>query len=240
MTAVDAAVETPAKPLQYKFSVLLTAIGRFFRGIVPFLIVILVNAAIQTFLVGVFDPAPGWSATFIVTVIISFIVLVGSFYVLNVTALAVATGKAPLGLAFSRGRGQLGRFVLWAVVMYLLVLIGLIINTGVALAVLLVLPFVTLAAADDRRNPLAINFRVIGGRPVRYIITAIILGFILILSNVLSSVNGFFIGGWQGALITWLYWGVFASWTLASLALIYRSTIAGSAPAQSEDVTADA
>ena len=100
-------------------------------------------------------------------------------------------------------------------------------NSYDGLVVLLVLPFVTLAAADDQRNPLAINFRVIGGRAVRYIVTAIILGIILVISNLLTSVNGFFIGGWLGALITWLYWGLLASWYLTALALIYRSTRAG-------------
>ncbi len=227
MTVVDAITAKPTKPLHYRFSVLVTAVGRFFRGFVPFVVVILVNAVIQTALIAAFDPEPGWSAVFILTLIVSFVVLVGSFYLLNLTALGVATGKVSLTSIVPRGVEQWGRFVLWSVVMYLLVLVGLIVNTTLALVVLLIFPFVTLAAADDKKNPLAINFRVIGGRPIRYIITAIILGVILVLSNVFTSVNGFFIGGWQAALITWLYWGVFASWTLAALALIYRSTLAG-------------
>ncbi len=227
MTVVDAITAKPTKPLHYRFSVLVTAVGRFFRGFVPFVVVILVNAVIQTALIAAFDPEPGWSAVFILTLIVSFVVLAGSFYLLNLTALGVATGKVSLTSIVPRGVEQWGRFVLWSVVMYLLVLVGLIVNTTLALVVLLIFPFVTLAAADDKKNPLAINFRVIGGRPIRYIITAIILGVILVLSNVFTSVNGFFIGGWQAALITWLYWGVFASWTLAALALIYRSTLAG-------------
>ncbi len=227
MTVVDATTAKPTKPLHYRFSVLVTAVGRFFRGFVPFVVVILVNAVIQTALIAAFDPEPGWSAVFILTLIVSFVVLVGSFYLLNLTALGVATGKFSLTSIVSRDVEQWGRFVLWSVVMYLLVLVGLVVNTTLALVVLLIFPFVTLAAADGKKNPLAINFRVISGRPIRYIITAIILGVILVLSNVFTAVNGFFIGGWQGALITWLYWGVFASWTLAALALIYRSTLAG-------------
>ena len=227
MTTIQAEPATPTKPLHYRFSVLLTAIPRFFRGIVPFAAVIIINAIIQGLLIGAFNPQPGWSAEFIGTLAISFVVLVASFYFLNLTALSVATGKAQLGSIFSRSGSQWGKFVLWAVVMYLFVLIGLIINTGLALLVLLVLPFVTLAAADEKKNPLAINFRVIGGRAVRYIITALILGVILVLSNIFTSVNGFFVGGWQAAIITWLYWGVYASWTLTALALIYRSTVAG-------------
>ncbi|MFA7266003.1 MAG: hypothetical protein WC054_06790 [Candidatus Nanopelagicales bacterium] len=227
---------SPTKPQHYRFSVLLTAIPRFFRGIVPFVAVIVVNALVQALLVGAFNPQPGWSATFILTLAISFFVLVGSFYFMNLTALSVATGKASLGSIFARSGSQWGKFVLWAVVVYLLVLIGLILNTYVAFVVLLVFPFVTLAAADDKKNPIAINFRVIGGRAVRYIITALILGVILILSNFFTSVNGFFVGGWQGAIITWLYWGVYASWVLTALALIYRSTIAG---ATADDLAAD-
>ena len=226
---------SPTKPLHYRFSVLITAIPRFFRGIVPFAAVIVVNALIQALLVGAFNPQPGWSAVFILTLAISFAALVGSFYIMNLTALAVATGKPNLGSIFARSGSQWGKFVLWAVVVYLFVLIGLILNTYVAFVVLLVFPFVTLAAADDKKNPFAINFRVIGGRAIRYIITALILGVILILSNLFTSVNGFFVGGWQGAIITWLYWGVYASWVLTALALIYRSTIAG---ASAEDLSA--
>lgn len=239
MTTIEtnpATPAVPAKPLHYRFSVLLTAIARFFRGIVPFAAVIAVNAIIQGLLLAAFNPQPGWSFEFIATLVISFAVLVGSFYFLNLTALSVATGKPQLGQIFSRTGAQWGKFVLWSVVMYLFVLVGLIINTGIALLVLFVLPFVTLAAADDKKNPLVINFRVIGGRAIRYLITGLILGVILILSNILSSVNGFFVGGWQGAIIAWLYWGVYASWTLTALALIYRSTVAG---AQTQLVTAE-
>ena len=220
-------VASTAKPLNYRISVLFTAIARFFRGFLLFMVIILVNAAIQTALVGFFDPTPAVSAVFIITALISFVVLVASFYFLNLTALTVATQKPKFSTVFKRSAGQWGRFVLLSVVMYLLTLLGLIVNTYVGLAVLLVLPFVTLAAADDQRNPLAINSRVIGGRAVRYIVTAIILGIILVITNLLTSVNGFFIGGWLGALITWLYWGLLASWYLTALALIYRSTRAG-------------
>lgn len=223
------AMATTEKPLNYRFSVLFTAIARFFRGFSLFAVIILVNAAVQTALVGFFDPVPELSAIFIITVLISFVVLVASFYFLNLTALTVATQKPKFSTVFKRSAGQWGRFVAWSVIMYVLVLLGLIVNTYLGLAVLLVLPFVTLAAADDQRNPLAINFRVIGGRAVRYIITAVILGIILVISNLLTSVNGFFIGGWLGALLTWLYWGLLASWYLTALALIYRSTRAGAA-----------
>ena len=55
----------------------------FFRGFLLFMVIILVNAAIQTALVGFFDPTPAVSAVFIITALISFVVLVASFYFLN-------------------------------------------------------------------------------------------------------------------------------------------------------------
>lgn len=102
------AVTAPEKPLNYRFSVLFTAFARFFRGFLLFVVIILVNAAIQTALVGFFDPVPGLSAVFIITVLISFVVLVASFYFLNITALTVATQKPKFATVFRRSAGQWG------------------------------------------------------------------------------------------------------------------------------------
>ncbi len=238
MTTTDVAAEPKAqKPLHYRYSVLITAIGRFFRAFVPFAIVIVFNALVQMTLIWIFDPLPGFNPAFIITCLISFVVLLWAFHALNVTALAAATGKANLSEVTKMGANWL-MFSVWSVAMYVLVLIGIIINTGIGLLVLLVLPFVTLAAADGKRNPLLVNFKVIGERFIRYLITAIILGAILIISTVLSAVNGFFIGGNLGSIIVWLFWGVAAAWYLSALALIYRSTNAGAAQETSQPLDA--
>ncbi|NQU38029.1 MAG: hypothetical protein HQ526_10605, partial [Actinobacteria bacterium] len=77
MTTTEATPETStdSKPLVYRYSVLITAIGRFFRGFVPFALVIVFNALVQMVLIWIFDPLPGWNAPFIFTALVSFIVL---------------------------------------------------------------------------------------------------------------------------------------------------------------------
>lgn len=224
------------KPLHYRYSVLITAIGRFFRGFIPFAAVIVFNAIVQMVLIWIFDPLPGWNAPFIITTVISFVVLLWAFHALNVTALAVATGKTSLGVVAKSGKNWLA-FSLWSVAVYVLVLIGMIVNVWLPLVVLAILPFVPMAAADGKRNPIVTNFKVIGERWLRYVITAIILGALLVFSTLMSAVNGFFIGGNLGSVIVWLFWGVTAAWYLNALALIYRSTNTGADQEDSSSTT---
>ncbi|NQU37185.1 MAG: hypothetical protein HQ526_06245, partial [Actinobacteria bacterium] len=170
---------------------------------------------------------------------VSFIVLLWAFHAFNITALAVATGKTTIGEVARSGKNWLA-FSIWSVVMYVLVMIGTFISTWVAFAVLALLSFVPMAAADGKRNPVVANFKVIGERWLRYIITAIILGALLAFSTLMSGVNGFFIGGNLGSIIVWLFWGVTAAWYLSALALIYRSTNTGAQDDESSAVDDDA
>lgn len=211
----------------FGFSVLVSGVGRFFRAFVPFAIVIIVNAIIQALLV-LPNYTVGLSAGFIATCIVSAVVMIVSFALLNAAALDAATpGRVSIGQAFATCRAHFWLFLLWAVIEYLLVLIGMILYTYPALLVLLLTPFVTLAAMDGKRNAIGANFRAIGARPGRWLITTLILGVILIVSYLLLAVNGFFIAGFLGSIIAWLYKGVFASWVLASYAALYRSTKVG-------------
>ncbi|MEI8080575.1 MAG: hypothetical protein WCI74_01860 [Actinomycetes bacterium] len=211
----------------YKFSVLITGIGRFFRAFVPLIVVIIINAVIQALLV-IPNYTVGLSAGFIATVIVSFVVLVWSFGLLNAAALNAATpGRVSIGSTFATLGAHFWLFVLWAVIEYLLVMAGLILYTYGAFVVLLVTPFITLAAMDGQKVAIVANFKAIGGRPIRWIITTLILGVILVISYLLTAVNGFFINGFLGSIITWVYWGIFASWVLASYAALYRSTKVG-------------
>lgn len=225
-----------AKPLHYRYSVLITAIGRFFRGFVPFAVVIAFNALVQMVLIWIFDPLPGWNAPFIIATVISFVVLLWAFHALNVTALAVATGKTSLIAVAKSGKNWLA-FSLWTVAMYVLVLIAMFVSTWLALAVLAILAFVPMAAADGKRNPIVTNFKVIGERWLRYVITAVILGALLVFSTLMSGINGFFIGGNLGSIIVWLFWGITAAWYLNALALIYRSTNTGAETEDSSSTT---
>jgi hypothetical protein len=242
VTTTEATPPTPppsteTKPLHYRYSVLITAIGRFFRGFIPFAAVIVFNAIVQMVLIWIFDPLPGWNAPFIITTVISFVVLLWAFHALNVTALAVATGKTDVSTVAKSGKNWL-TFSLWSVAVYFLVLLGMIVNSWLPLVVLAILPFVPMAAADGKRNPIVTNFKVIGERWLRYVITAIILGALLVFSTLMSAVNGFFIGGNLGSVIVWLFWGVTAAWYLNALALIYRSTNTGAENEQSSNAKA--
>lgn len=259
MTATDVRPDSAAtKPLYYRYSVLLTAISRFFRGFIPFAAVIVFNAIVQMVLIWIFDPIPGWNAPFIIATIISFVVLLWAFHALNVTALAVATGKTHLREVAKSGKNWLA-FSLWSVAIYVLVLIGMIVGTTIAgawpaladfggigvgtmisgawlaLAVLAILPFVPMAAADGNQNPVVTNFKIIGERSLRYVVTAVILGALIVIHNLMKVADGFFIGGNLGSVILWLFWGVIAAWYLSALALIYRSTNAGTNNRQSSN-----
>lgn len=240
MTATDVRPDSAAtKPLYYRYSVLLTAISRFFRGFIPFAAVIVFNAIVQMVLIWIFDPIPGWNAPFIIATIISFVVLLWAFHALNVTALAVATGKTHLREVAKSGKNWLA-FSLWSVAIYVLVLIGMIVGTMIAgawlaLAVLAILPFVPMAAADGNQNPVVTNFKIIGERSLRYVVTAVILGALIVIHNLMKVADGFFIGGNLGSVMLWLFWGVIAAWYLSALALIYRSTNAGTNNRQSSN-----
>ncbi len=221
----ESAAAQPPKP--YGFSVILTGFGRLFRSFLSLVVVIVANAVVQALLVAVFDPQPALTALFFVLLVISVAFFAWSFYSFNLIALEGATGKARLSNILRRTAREWGWFILWAFIMYVLVLAGLIVNTYLAIAFIILLPFVTLAAADGNRNPLKTNFQVMGRRIWRYIITAIIFLPLLGISLLFTSVNGFFIGGGIGSFITWLYWGLIGAWYLNVLGLIYRSTDAG-------------
>lgn len=221
----------PQLPKEYRISVLATGIGRFFRGFVPFVLIIVVNALVQALLV-LPNQTPGLNVAFIAACLASFLVLIGSFRMLNATALRAVSGRVTVRTVLTDSRRHLGLFVLWSVAVYVLVILGLILYTIPGLIVMAITPFVPLAAADGKRNALGANFRAIGSRFFRYLITVVIMGVILVVSYLLAVLNGFLIGGFLAALLLWLYFGLLAAWFLCALASLYRSTRAGAvAPA---------
>lgn len=227
-TKVEPAESTkPQPPRPYGFSAILTGFGRLFRSFLSLVLVIVANALVQAVLVAAFDPQPALNPLFFVLLLISVAFFVWSFYSFNLIALEGSTGKPRFANIFRRTAREWGWFILWAFIMYVLVLAGLVVSTYLAIAIIILLPFVTLAASDGNRNPLKTNFRVMGRRIWRYLVTAVIFLPLLGISLLFTSVNGFFIGGGIGSFITWLYWGVVGAWYLNTLGLIYRSTDAG-------------
>lgn len=228
MDSSKVAATKPAKA--YRFSVLLTGIGRLFRSFVPLTVVIVVNALVQAILIGLFDPQPTLTIGFALLTIVSLVFLVWGLFCFNIVALEGATGKPRLSSVFRRSITEWTWFLVWAFVIYVFVVVGLLISSYLAAAIVLLFPFVTLAAADRKRNPLKTNFLVLAGRPWRYLFAAIIFLPLLGLSAFFTSMNGFFVGGGIGSFITWIYLGVIGAWYMNALGLIYRSTVAGQVP----------
>lgn len=211
---------------KYGFSVLISAVGKFFKSFVPLAIVIVTNAVVQAILIS-FGVAVGFSIGFLLLAVLSLVVLLWAFLTFNLVGLNSAAGKSTIKELVAQGKQSGSKFVLWTVGYYVLVMLGLMFLPYAAIVFILIFPFVTLAAADCKSNPLKTNFKALKKHWFRYLITAIIFLVILIVSLFLTAVVGFFIGGALGSIITWLYWGVFASWYVIALALIYRSTPAG-------------
>lgn len=225
------------QPKVFGFSSLIWGIGRVFRGFGPLIVVIVVNALIQALLIGLWDPTPTVNFGFLIAALASFIVLVESYHAINVIALEAATGKPRLASYLNRTGKQRLRFLGWAFLVYVLVLIGLIVNTYLGMLILALLAYVPVIATDTDRSPVITNFKTIGNRPIRWLVTVIITGIMLIFAFLFAALNGFFIGG-QGyplngfvsSFVAWICWGFIAAWWTSALALIYRSTRAGALP----------
>lgn len=213
---------------QYGFSALLSGFARMWSGTAPALLAIVGNALVQSLLT-YWNPSIGMNLPFIIAVALSFVVLVFSVGLLSRTALNSVSGRVGVGEALSQTRTALPTIVLWATVMVILVMIGALINPVVPWLIIAVLAFVPLAAADGKRNALGVNFKALGERWGRWLVTAI---FVLIVAAVLfllTTVNVLFVKGFPASLIAWLGLGIVAWWLLTSWAEIYRSTRVGAA-----------
>lgn len=221
-------VESAQTPRVYGFSVLVSAVGKFFKSIGPLALVIVTNAIVQGLLVS-FGVAVGFSFGFLALAVVSLVILLWAYMSFTLIGLQSAEGKPTIKDLVAQGKKNWLGFTLTAIVLYVLVLLSMIFLPYLTLGIILIFPFVTLAAADGHSNPARINFLAIRQHWFRYLVTAVIFMIILGISLLLTAVTGFFIGGFLGSVITWLYWGVFAAWYTIALALIYRSTDVGAA-----------
>lgn len=222
-----AAVSAPeAKPKEFKFSALISAVGRFFRNFWALLIAIVINALVQAILVAT-GMTIGFNIGFIVIVLISLAGFLWSFFYINRVALDGTVGKPRIAEIYNQNNGTFGKFALWSLALWLVTLIALIVFPWAAVVILIVFVFVPLAAADGKANPIKANFEAIKDRWGHWLMTSVILFVIIWVLLLLSAVNGFFIGGFAGSLIMWLVWGVFTSWVMLAYGLIYRSTRVG-------------
>jgi hypothetical protein len=209
-------------PHLYRFSALVTALARMWRGwriIVP---VIIVNAFVQAFLQWPpFSYETGWLTA--LTALLSAVMLGFAFACVAIAALHVTNGPVRWVTIRQTLRATGRAYALWSLAWLVVVLIGTLLHPIGGLVVAGLLPFLLLAALDSAPNPLLANFRAIGRRFWRWLLTSLIVGIGLILGGIVSGFFVFFIRPPTAPLISWLVGGFLASWVTTAWALIYRS-----------------
>ncbi|MFN8129338.1 MAG: hypothetical protein U0R28_11110 [Candidatus Nanopelagicales bacterium] len=198
---------------EYGISVLATGFARMWRGVLPFVMVALVNAVVQASLLYL---SPFWLALGI-----SAAVLLISFALITQIAVRSVSGRS--GLADLVG-GDLLRFSLWVIGWTLVVSAGFALYFWPGVLLLALTAFIPVAAVTGARNPLAANFRAIRARPWRWLVTVLITLLVVLVVWLASALTTFFIGGWIAAFGTWLVIGFVAAWLLTAWSALYRST----------------
>lgn len=214
------------KPRKYGFSALISGLARMWRATLPVVVVILVNAVIQSLLI-MSDPPVSASLGFIASVVVSLICILIWYAVITASALGAVEGHVRFTDAFTRAFRHLWGFIIWTVALWIVVIAGLMLYNLPGLIVLAVTPYVPIAAMAGQRNALGANFRAIGGRPVRWIVTIILVGIMASVIHLLAAVNWFFVGGFVAGMIAWVGYGFLAWWWTTTYACLYRSTWVG-------------
>lgn len=229
MSATDAARAARAEPAkQYGWSAFTTGFARCWRAALIFGVVAVVNAAIQALLT-IPKPVPGLdNGQFLLLVLASYLVLLISLAVITTAALRSVSGRAGFADTWKTIKPRLGHFVLWTFGWTIACTIGLMLYALPGILLLLLTPYVAIAAADGIGNPLTANFRAIRSRFGRYLITVAVSCVWLVALYVTSGMTSFILDGANAAFVFWLIAGVIGAWMITTWALIYRSTPVGS------------
>ena len=219
MTAIDTA--TPAKPL-YRVSVLAVGFVRMWRAWKIVIPVVIINAALQALLT-LPNVLPYLSIAFIVVSLLSLLILVKAYNFVAAAMLQAVAGPVDWRGVYANLWHRYFVLLAWSVGLLILVLVGMSLYVVPGLVVIALVPYLLLAVVDGKRNPLAVNFRTIGARWGRWLITVAIMGVICFVLWFLSGLNGFFVTGAPAVLIEWLVLGLIASWFTCAWALVYRS-----------------
>lgn len=213
--------DTAVAPL-YRVSVLATGFARMWRAWRVLLPVVIVNALLQGLLLlpGVL---PYLSLAFVIVALLSFVVLVASFGVIAAAMLQAVEGPVSARAALSTLRARALPLLAWSLGLALVAVIGFALYVVPGFIILALTPYLLLAVVDGKRNPLAVNFRTIGARWGRWLVTVVVIGVICFALWFLAALNGFFVTGAPGAIIAWLALGLVAAWFTCAWALIYRS-----------------
>ena len=212
---------TERAPL-YRASVLATGFARMWRAWRLLLPVVIVNALVQGILL-LSGVLPYLTIVFVLTALLSFVILVASFGLIAAAMLQAVEGPVSAGAAVDTLRDRTWPLLAWSLGLVLVAIAGFALYVVPGFIVLALTPYLLLAVIDGQRNPIAVNFRTIGARWGRWLITVVIMGVICFIMWFLSALDGFFVTGAPGAIIAWLVLGFVSAWFTCAWALIYRS-----------------
>lgn len=216
-------MSAPEAPVHlYRFSVLATAGVRMWRAWRIVLPVVLANALLQA---GLLIPGvlPYFSLTFVIASLLSFVILASAFGAVAVAMLQATEGSVESRLLWSELRARWLPLLAWSLGLVVAATIGFSLYVLPGLAIIAATPYLLLAVVDGRHRPLVVNFRTIGARWGRWLVTIAVLSALCLILWVLTLVDAFFVGGPGGAFIGWIVLGVVASWFVCAWALVYRT-----------------
>lgn len=219
MTVID--TPAPAAPI-YRVSVLAVGFVRMWRAWKIVIPVIIVNAALQALLL-LPNVLPYLTVAFVIVSLLSLLILVKAYNFVAAAMLQAAVGPVEWRAVYANLWHRYFVLLAWSAGLLILVLIGVSLYVVPGLIVIALAPYLLLAVVDGKRNPLAVNFKTIGARWGRWLVTVIIMGVLSFGIWFLSALNGFFITGAPGAFIGWILIGFVASWFTCAWALVYRS-----------------
>lgn len=207
----------------YRFSALAYALARMWRAWAVIVPVVFANAALQALLVWRTPDVGEW-LPIVLLALASLAAFAIAYGLVASAALRVPDGHVGWPVAAARLRAHAGRFALWAAVLVIATISGLMLYTVPGLVVLAITPFVLLAVLDGRPNPLAANFHAMGERFWRWLATALVTGAVILVGTVLTGFTAFFVRNPAASLAAWLVSGFVLAWFITAWALVYRST----------------
>lgn len=214
-------IDTQQAPL-YRVSVLVTGFARMWRAWRLLLPVVIGNALVQGILL-LSGVLPYLTVVFVFTALLSFVILVASFGLIAAAMLQATEGPVSASAAIDTLRARTWPLLAWSLGLVLVAIVCFALYVIPGFIVLALTPYLLLAVVDGKRNPLAVNFRTIGARWGRWLITVVLMGVICFVMWFLSALDGFFVTGAPGAIIAWLVLGLVSAWFVCAWALVYRS-----------------
>jgi hypothetical protein len=193
--------------------------ARAWRLLLP---VVIVNALVQGILL-LSGVLPYLTIVFVFTALLSFVILVASFGLVAAAMLQAVEGPVSVGAAIDTLRNRTWPLLAWSLGLVLVAILGFSLFVVPGFVILALTPYLLLAVIDGKGNPLAVNFRTIGARWGRWLITVVLMGVICFLMWFLSALDGFFVTGSPGAMIAWLVLGLVSAWFTCAWSLVYRS-----------------